>query len=62
MWNDLSYNWQEAFIMTWESFKNNTIPIGSVIVDEKDNIISRGRNQIFDEKNSKSVYKLLLNV
>jgi tRNA(adenine34) deaminase len=50
MWNDLSYNWQEAFIMAWESFKNNTIPIGSVIVDEKDNIISRGRNQIFDEK------------
>lgn len=52
MWNDLSYNWQEAFIMAWESFKNNTIPIGSVIVDENDNIISRGRNQIFDEKST----------
>jgi tRNA(adenine34) deaminase len=50
MWNDLSNNWQETFIMAWESFKNNTIPIGSVIVDDKDNIISRGRNLIFDEK------------
>lgn len=52
MWNDLNYIWQEAFSLAWEAFKRNTIPIGAVIVDECGNIVSRGRNRIFDEKSS----------
>lgn len=52
MWNDLNKNWQEAFKLAWKSFKNNTIPIGAVIVDSNDNIISRGRNRVFDKNSS----------
>lgn len=48
MWMDLDNIWQEAFSLAWESFKRNTIPIGAVIVNEEGNIISRGRNRIFD--------------
>lgn len=52
MWKDLNYAWQEAFSLAWESFKKNTIPIGAVIVDENEKIISRGRNRIFDTTSS----------
>jgi tRNA(adenine34) deaminase len=48
MWNDLSEPWKKAFELAWASFKQNTIPIGSVIVDEKGQIISEGRNRIYD--------------
>jgi len=46
---ELDNIWQEAFSLAWESFKRNTIPIGAVIVNEEGNIISRGRNRIFDD-------------
>jgi len=45
MWNDLSPIWQNVFMQGWEAFKNGSLPIGAVIVDENDNIISVGRNQ-----------------
>lgn len=48
MWNDLSQPWKKAFELAWISFKQNTIPIGSVIVDEQGRIISEGRNRIYD--------------
>lgn len=48
MWSDLNNIWQEVFSLSWESFRKNTIPIGAVIVDENENIISRGRNRIYD--------------
>jgi tRNA(adenine34) deaminase len=52
MWKDLSEIWQEAISLAWESYKRNTIPIGAVIVDSQGNIVSRGRNRIFDGKSS----------
>lgn len=45
MWSDLAKVWQETFLAGWEAFKNGSIPIGAVIVDENMNIISRGRNR-----------------
>lgn len=45
MWKDLSKEWQEAFLLGWEAFKNGSIPIGAIIVDESMNVISRGRNR-----------------
>ncbi len=45
MWNDLSKAWQETFLAGWEAFKNGSIPIGAVIVDDNMNVISRGRNK-----------------
>ena len=32
----------------WEAFKNGSIPIGAVITDENGNIISTGRNRIYE--------------
>jgi tRNA(adenine34) deaminase len=52
MWKDLNSYWREAFSMAWEAYKRGTIPIGAVIVDHEGNIISRGRNRIFDEDSS----------
>ena len=49
MWCDLDEIWKEAFSLAWQSYKKNTIPIGAVIVDSEGNIISRGRNRIYDE-------------
>ncbi|WP_139906135.1 nucleoside deaminase [Clostridium thermarum] len=48
MWNDLNEIWKEAFSLAWESYRRNSIPIGAVIVDSQGNIVSRGRNRIFD--------------
>ena len=49
VWCDLDEIWKVAFSLAWESYKKNTIPIGAVIVDSEDNIISWGRNRIYDE-------------
>ena len=48
MWSDLNDIWKESLSLAWESFNKNTIPIGAVIVDSEDRIVSRGRNRIYD--------------
>ena len=52
MWKDINDIWKEAFKLAWESYRKGTIPIGAVIVDSNNNIVSRGRNRIFDESSS----------
>ena len=49
MWNDLNYPWQRAFELAWVSFKKGSIPIGCVIVNEHNEIVCEGRNQIYDQ-------------
>jgi tRNA(adenine34) deaminase len=46
MWNSLSKPWKACFEEAWDSYCNGSIPIGAVLVDQNDNIISRGRNRI----------------
>lgn len=48
MWQSLQKPWQEAISLAWEAYKKGTIPIGAVIVNKDGEIISKGRNQIFD--------------
>lgn len=55
MWEDLSLPWKRAFELAWESYKNNTIPIGAVITDASENIISEGRNRIYDQKSKNAL-------
>lgn len=52
MWENLDKPWQEALEMAWEAYGKGTIPIGCVIVNKQGEIISRGRNRIFDLKSS----------
>jgi tRNA(adenine34) deaminase len=49
MWNDLEYGFQIAFNNAWEAYKSNTIPIGVVILDRNNNIMSIGKNQIHSD-------------
>ena len=46
MWNNLSREWQTAFGLAWEAFRNGSIPIGAVIFDEAGNVLSTGRNHM----------------
>ncbi len=55
MWKSLAQPWQLAFEMAWQAYKNGTIPIGAVVVNEDDEIISVGRNRIFDEAGSSAL-------
>lgn len=52
MWQDLERPWQVAFEMAWEAYRGGTIPIGAVITDAEGNVVSRGRNRIYDRKGS----------
>ncbi|NLK87379.1 MAG: nucleoside deaminase [Clostridiaceae bacterium] len=48
MWEKVSEPWKIAFSQGWESFKKGSIPIGAVITDEIGNIISVGRNRMYE--------------
>lgn len=48
MWNEIAEPWKMAFLEGWEAFKNGSIPIGAVIIDETGNIISTGRNRLYE--------------
>ncbi|MBI5966137.1 MAG: nucleoside deaminase [Chloroflexi bacterium] len=48
MWENLSLPWQAALEMAWEAYCGGTIPIGAVVADADGNVLSRGRNRIFD--------------
>ncbi|NLV62723.1 MAG: nucleoside deaminase [Clostridiaceae bacterium] len=48
MWDEIEKPWKIAFMQGWEAFKNGSIPIGAVITDEFGNIISTGRNRIYE--------------
>ena len=49
MWNKIDKNWKEAIAMSWDAYKCDTIPIGAIVVNQKNEIVSRGKNRIFDE-------------
>jgi len=46
MWNDIDKGFQIAFEMAWESFKIGTIPIGACIMNESNELVATGQNQI----------------
>lgn len=48
MWNDIAEPWKMAFLQGWEAFKNGSIPIGAAIIDETGNVISVGRNRLYE--------------
>lgn len=58
MLNTISPQWQQAFLLGWESFRQGSIPIGAVIADENGSIISCGRNRVCEnsQPNSKTAH------
>lgn len=49
MWDEIAEPWKMAFLLGWEAFKNGSIPIGAVIIDEIGNTISMGRNRLYEQ-------------
>jgi tRNA(Arg) A34 adenosine deaminase TadA len=47
-WDELELAWREVFSLMWEAYLSGTIPVGAVVVDQAGQILSRGRNRIFD--------------
>lgn len=46
MWKDLDIGFQAAFEQAWHAYGNNTIPIGTAILNKENIVMSTGRNQI----------------
>jgi tRNA(adenine34) deaminase len=42
--------WRECFELAWEAFRAGTIPVGAVVVDGSGDVVTRGRNRIFEER------------
>jgi tRNA(adenine34) deaminase len=49
LWQNLSLPWQACMEMAWEAYCDDCLPIGAAIVDANNNIISRGRNRIYEK-------------
>jgi len=45
---ELPHPWPEVFALMWEAYEAGTIPVGAVVVDGAGNVVSRGRNRMFD--------------
>src|SRR5919108_5522532 len=48
-WDRLPVPWPEVFSLMWEAYVVGTIPVGAVVVNEAGELVSRGRNRIFDD-------------
>ncbi len=48
-WSDLSPIWQACLEEAWQAFLHGTVPIGAVIADGVGEILTRGRNHIYDD-------------
>jgi tRNA(adenine34) deaminase len=54
MYQNLEKPWKLAFELAITSLLEGSIPIGAVVVDENDNVVSRGRNKLFEKHHEKN--------
>ena len=52
LWQTLSFPWQTAVSLAWESYCAGSLPIGAVIVDTDGRIVAQGRNSIHETNSS----------
>jgi len=50
MWKTLSRPWQVTLEMAWEAYCDDCLPIGAVVTDAEGQIISQGRNRIYQQR------------
>jgi tRNA(adenine34) deaminase len=50
LWDTLSLPWQVSFELAWEAYCDDCYPIGAVVTDAGGNILTRGRNRIYEKK------------
>ncbi|MEZ0396429.1 MAG: nucleoside deaminase [Anaerolineales bacterium] len=51
-WSELLSPWQACLELAWEAYCNDCIPIGAVVTGPKGEILTRGRNRIFEKVKS----------
>jgi tRNA(adenine34) deaminase len=49
MWETLSHPWRVCVEQAWQAYCSGSVPIGAVITNETGEILSVGRNRIFDQ-------------
>lgn len=52
MWKDIEWYWKIGFSNAWDSFVVGSIPIGAIVLNEKQEVVSTGRNSIFEESST----------
>jgi tRNA(adenine34) deaminase len=50
MWSDLIRPWQACLELAWQAYCDDCYPIGAVVTDADGNVLSRGRNRIYENK------------
>ena len=48
VWGVLSDPWRASVALAWESYCAGSLPIGAVVTDVGGNVLSRGRNRIYE--------------
>jgi tRNA(adenine34) deaminase len=48
VWEELSEPWRAGVEEAWEAYRSGSLPIGAVVTDAYDNVLSRGRNRIHE--------------
>lgn len=49
MWSDLLKPWQVCLELAWEAYCEDCFPIGAVVTNAGGEVISRGRNRVFEK-------------
>ncbi|WP_377350986.1 deaminase [Pontibacillus salicampi] len=47
-WSNVPELWQECFRVAWDSFQDSSRPVGAVVINEKDEIVGRGKSASFE--------------
>ena len=48
LWNSLSEPWQACAELAWEAYCAGSLPIAAVVVDEVGEVVSSGRNRLYE--------------
>jgi tRNA(adenine34) deaminase len=48
VWKEFSEPWRACVEEAWEAYRSGSLPIGAVVTDAHGNILSRGRNRIYE--------------
>ncbi len=65
MWSDLSNEWEICFKLAWQSFTKGCTPVGAIIKDSENNILTQngnGTGNIFHPKISHAEMNALSNI
>jgi tRNA(adenine34) deaminase len=49
LWSDLPIPWQVCFELAWKAYCDDCYPIGAVVTDADGNVLTRGRNRIYEK-------------